>query len=163
MEEHAVHHVLVRESSIKGAGTGLFAERTFCRGECITSYRGCNVTKSGTNNNYSIDFRTENRKANGRAMVMQANPEKLYLGAHFANDREHNCRSVEERKANHNNRMKRQNNAEFSGITVNCAIGTIFVDQEITISYNIKLPATYSSDDKPKKKLTKIKPGSVDL
>ena len=82
---------------------------------------------------------------------LQANPDLLYLGAHFANDREHDCRSVAERKAFRKNRMKRQNNAWFNGIKICCGVSTIFVDQEITLSCNISLPATYSVDDKPKK------------
>ena len=92
---------------------------------------------------------------------MQANPNTLHLGAHFANDREHDCRLVAERRAFRRNRMKRQNNAEFNGIAIRCAISTIFVDQEITLRYNLPLPETYSSDDKPKKKSTKNKSGSV--
>ena len=145
-----VRHVSIRKSNIEGAGLGLFAERTFRKGHCITSYRGRNVMKVGENNNYSVDVAKDIKNGGCKIKAMQANPKRLYLGAHFANDREHGCRSVAERTAFRKNRMQRQNNAKFYGITIRCEISTIFVDQEITIGYNLTtLPAIFSSDDKP--------------
>ena len=47
LDDHVVRHVSIRQSNIDGAGMGLFAERTFRKGDCITSYRGRNVIKVG--------------------------------------------------------------------------------------------------------------------
>lgn len=95
----------VKESSIKGAGMGLFAARRFEPGDIITVYFA--PKKSERSPKFTKYALKRNRHY---FSVKEGCP--LFLGAHFMNDATYKCEEKDRE------RLKKENNAILEGYTV---------------------------------------------
>ena len=95
----------VKESSIKGAGMGLFAAKRFKMGDIITIYFAPNKNKTPPKfTKYAI------QRYGYYFSVREGCP--LFLGAHFMNDATYKCKEKDRE------RLEKQNNAVLEGFTV---------------------------------------------
>jgi hypothetical protein len=116
----------VTKSTIPDAGGGLFAMRTFNKGEIISVY--CGGLKSTLTSQYGM-------KHHGKYVdVMKRNKDvPLYWGAHMCNDLEWTPENTPKKKKSRVGRTKP--NAEFEGLLL-VAVAIIKPRMEIFASYN---------------------------
>ena len=117
------NHLYVKESGMKGAGYGVFADRYFVEGDIITVYLGKVVRNKRSKTTYKYDFGELGAIDPGKGMM---DGQCLYLGAHFINDICHKGVYKDTRK---------KYNATFSEIYI-VESNQIHRDTEIFVEYN---------------------------
>ena len=117
--------LVVKKSSLPGAGLGVFAAKTFKPNDIICVYFAPEKSKQCSEyGRYTIDwgdwYYNVPKMANGEL--------PYYMGAHFINDATFNCAQKYEKKLEH------QNNSYLEGSHIK-AKGTIEPGREIKFSY----------------------------
>jgi hypothetical protein len=125
--------VHIKKSHIIGANVGLFASKTFLKGDIISVYLGTRK-QHGQPTIYSLEHR------NKIIDPSDGDDKLLYWGAHFANDAKHD--KFKDGKKTRN----LINNARFKGIKV-IATTLIRPGCEILLAYNIGGEDADGSDD----------------
>ena len=120
----------VRPSTIPGAGLGLFAERAFRENQIISVYLGDKMRRYyKAPSTYALQLNYQHN--------IQPNNNRLYLGAHFAND----AKFLPEVPVASNKKKRRRighpvgNNCDFEGVYI-VARSQIIVGKEILLDYN---------------------------
>ena len=117
--------LVVKKSSLPGAGLGVFAAKTFNPNEIICVYFAPEKSKQCTEDGkYTIDW--GDWYYNVPKMTNKELP--YYMGAHFINDATFNCGQKNEKRLEH------QNNSYLEGLHVK-AKGRIDPGREIKFSY----------------------------
>ena len=117
------NHLVVKESTIKGSGHGLFADRTFIAGDILTVYLGNLVRRNKSNSSYKLDFSPIG--VIDAVCGIQENAV-LYLGGHFSNDICHLGVVSDKRK---------RYNSKFDGVYI-VSTKEIKKGTEIFVDYN---------------------------
>jgi hypothetical protein len=120
--QHETQLLEIGTSKIQGAGRGIFAAKSFEKGDIISVYLG---KKSTDISPYSLEIKN---------MFISLDKEEMWLGAHFMND--HNFKTVARRRIRKVGRPP-SNNAYFEGIIVRARV-QIRQGDEITVGYNNK-------------------------
>lgn len=121
-----LHHLKIHKSTMKKAGDGLFADKTFVIGDVISVYLGENVLSCNNVSPYAMDF-SGLGVIDAKSDVMDG--AMLLLGCHFANDLNLSGSSVDKRK---------NYNAQFDDL---CLVATSNIRRhtEILVHYNIQI------------------------
>ena len=119
--------IKVKPSTIPGAGNGLFANCSFCKGDYISVHIGKLKGNSAS--------RKSNYQCQCKNSIFDASGDHLYLGAHFANDLYYSV-TMETAHIMENRSNIRNNNAKFEVLFL-VACHEIRKEQEIFVSYNI--------------------------
>ena len=121
MEYH--NHLKVKKSTLKTAGYGLFADRTFCHNDIISVYLGDNMRSTINPSPYAMDF-SGLGTIDAKAGIMDNS--HLLLGCHFVNDKNYGPVSIDKRK---------KYNAQFDDLFL-VATSNIRRHTEILVEYN---------------------------
>ena len=121
MEYH--NHLKVKKSTLKTAGYGLFADRTFFHNDIISVYLGDNMRSTINHSPYAMDFSVLGT-IDAKAGIMD--DAHLFLGCHFVNDKHYGSVSIDKRK---------KYNAKFDDLFL-VATRNIRRHTEILVDYN---------------------------
>ena len=124
--------ISIRKSTVGGDNYGVFAERSFRKGQIVTFM-------------YTFDKRAKEKVNNAYGLMIgkhftYADPKKLQLGAHFMNDLQHNCKGPEEVLKMITAQSQRNNQCKFEGASITYKFNSLSKkNQELFVSYNLQL------------------------